>query len=386
MHCAGEASVTNGSSANRAGQASPWTYAGLFMVTLSTLMYEIVLTRIFSVTMWYHFAFLAISVALFGMTIGALIVHLAPERFRDADIKRHLWRFSLLFGVSIAISFVTQLSIPVIPHLSLIGVYSVVLTCVVISVPFIFSGIVVCLSLTRFPGRVNRLYGADLVGAALGCVLVVLLVNRMDGPSAVIAIGALGSVGALMFAGDARSARGAGLAVTGAVLLGGFSLINAQRAHDGHPILRIVWAKEHSEPVHLYEKWNSFSRVTVDYYLLTFPNGWGLSRTLPTNTAVNQLSLVIDGSASTVLTQYTGDRSKIDFLRYDVTNLVHYIRPQSDVLVVGVGGGRDVLSALAFDQRSVTGIELTVDPGHIEWQIWRLHWTSRPEIGVSVRQ
>ena len=59
------------------------TYAGLFMVTLSTLMYEIGLTRIFSVTMWYHFAFVAISVALFGMTIGALIVHYWPQRFPD---------------------------------------------------------------------------------------------------------------------------------------------------------------------------------------------------------------------------------------------------------------------------------------------------------------
>ena len=61
------------------------TYAGLFMVTLSTLMYEIGLTRIFSVTMWYHFAFVAISVALFGMTIGALIVHYWPQRFPDEN-------------------------------------------------------------------------------------------------------------------------------------------------------------------------------------------------------------------------------------------------------------------------------------------------------------
>ena len=76
------------------------TYLGLFAITLATLMYEIALTRIFSVTMWYHFAFVAISVALFGMTIGALLVYLMPERFRDADVKRHLWRSSLLFSVS----------------------------------------------------------------------------------------------------------------------------------------------------------------------------------------------------------------------------------------------------------------------------------------------
>ena len=63
---------------------APGTYAGVFLITLSTLMLEISLTRIFSVTMWYHFAFVAISVALFGLTFGALTVHLLPNRFPAA--------------------------------------------------------------------------------------------------------------------------------------------------------------------------------------------------------------------------------------------------------------------------------------------------------------
>src|SRR5688500_7447417 len=132
------------------------------------MMYEIALTRIFSVTMWYHFAFVAISVALFGMTVGALVVHLLPARFPAAAVKRQLWVFSLLFAVSLAICFAIQLSFPFLPRATFRGVASVVGTCLVISVPFIFSGVVVCLALTRFPDRVNRLYAADLVGAALG--------------------------------------------------------------------------------------------------------------------------------------------------------------------------------------------------------------------------
>ena len=57
-------------------------YAGLFFVALATLMYEILLTRIFSVTMWYHFAFMAISVAMFGAAVGSIIVYAAPRTFR----------------------------------------------------------------------------------------------------------------------------------------------------------------------------------------------------------------------------------------------------------------------------------------------------------------
>src|SRR5919107_4929153 len=117
-----------------APRATAWTYAGLFMVTLATLMYEIGLTRIFSVTMWYHFAFVAISVALFGMTVGALVVHLLPQRFPAEGVKRQLWVFSLLFALALAVCFAIQLSFPFLPRATFRGVASVVATCVVISI------------------------------------------------------------------------------------------------------------------------------------------------------------------------------------------------------------------------------------------------------------
>ncbi len=164
--------------------AGPGTYAGLFLVALSTLMYEILLTRIFSVTMWYHFAFVAISVALFGMTIGGLIVYLIPDRFPGDKVNDRLIFFSLLFAVSVVLSFLTQLSIPFVPKWSLAGVYSIGLLYLVISVPFICSGVCVCLALTRFPKQVSRLYAADLVGAAVGAAALVWLLNVMDAPSA----------------------------------------------------------------------------------------------------------------------------------------------------------------------------------------------------------
>jgi MFS family permease len=324
-------------------QANRGTYAGLFTVTLATLMYEIALTRIFSVTMWYHFAFLAISVALFGMTMGALLVHLLPDRFRDEDVKRHLWRYSLGFGISIALCFVTQLTIPFEPHATVAGIWSVVFTCVVISIPFVFSGVVVCLALTRFPARVNRLYAADLVGAALGGVLLVVVIGRLDGPSTVIATGAIAGVASLCFASDAHSRRGIRLASAAIVVLGGSALLNGHLHHVGNPPLRITWAKEAADPKHDFEKWNVFSRITVDGN--------------PKDPNTKQMGMVIDSTAGTPLIR-RGDPVMAADLRSDITNLAHSIRHDGDVLVVGVGGGRDVLSALLFGQRSVTGVEI----------------------------
>ena len=343
-----------------APRATAWTYAGLFMVTLATLMYEIGLTRIFSVTMWYHFAFVAISVALFGMTVGALVVHLLPQRFPAEGVKRQLWVFSLLFALSLAVCFAIQLSFPFLPRATFRGVASVVATCVVISIPFTFSGVVVCLALTRFPRRVNRLYAVDLVGAALGCVLLIALFSKFDGPSLIILVAALAAVGAVSFALD--GVHRPGLALGGLVVaaLTAFAVVNDRKSTTGDAPLRIRWTKEVRDTNHDYERWNAFSRLTVDGdpNADVRPYGYGMSPRLPDDFTVNQLGMVIDSTAGTVLTRYTGDPSETDGLRYDVTNLGHYIRPDSDVLVVGVGGGRDVLSALEFDQRSVTGVEI----------------------------
>ena len=337
------------SAAPRSGalRARAGTYVGVFLVTGSTLMLEIALTRIFSVTMWYHFAFVAISVALFGLTFGALAVHLQPERFRDDDVPRRLWTFSLLFSVAIAVCFVIQLAIPFTPRLTIGGVASVIATCVVISVPFVLSGIVVCLVLTRFGARVNRLYAVDLLGAGLGCVALVALFSWFDGPSLVILVAGIGCCGALAFALDARSTRGILASALAALLLVGFAVTNTRLQADGDAVLRVRWAKEDRDPRHDYERWNAFSRLTVDGD--------------PADPSTRTLGLVIDSTAGTALNRYSGDPDDSDFLRGAIQNLVHHIRQPADVAIVGVGGGTDVLSALEFEQRSVTGLEINGD-------------------------
>ncbi len=139
---------------HRQGSALGWRiYAGLFLVALATMMYEILLTRIFSVTMWYHFAFMAISLAMFGMTLGTIIVYLRPATFTPERAQHYLALNALLFSVSIVFTFLTHLCIPFKQSVSILGVYSIGLNYVVISVPFIFSGICISLALTKFPRR-----------------------------------------------------------------------------------------------------------------------------------------------------------------------------------------------------------------------------------------
>src|SRR5713101_6047090 len=131
------------------------TYLGLFLVALATLMYEILLTRIFSVTMLYHFAFVALSVAMFGMTVGALLVYMRPDVFAGDRLPTRLASASMVFPIAMLLSFLTELSVPFRIHPSVVALYAIVFTYAVIAVPFIASGIVVCLALTGFPSSIT---------------------------------------------------------------------------------------------------------------------------------------------------------------------------------------------------------------------------------------
>ena len=335
-------------------------YAGLFLVALATMMYEILLTRIFSVTMWYHFAFMAISLAMFGMTMGTILVYLLPATFTPARARFHLALHALLFSVSIVFSFLTHLCIPFKPAVTILSVYSIGLTYVLISVPFVFSGICVSLALTKFPRDVSRLYAADLAGAAIGCLLLIPLLALTDGPTAVIVVALLACLGAISFGAGAGTLRR--WAVPVGLLLAVFAVGNTFLVARQQGLLRMAWVKGKWEEPPLYEKWNSFSRIRIfDFQRPTEPpqvTSLSPKYKMPAQPHRTQYQLDIDALASTVLTDYRGDLKNVDYLRYDLVNFAHHLRPGADVLVVGAGGGRDILSALVFGQKSVTAVEI----------------------------
>src|SRR5205814_10674304 len=169
------------------------TYAGLFLTTLSLLQLELFLTRIFSVTMWYHFAFMAISLAMFGLAAGAILVELFKKR--DAHIA--LARTGLTFALTSAVCFAVQLYIPADPENELAWT---ALAFTLIAIPFVFGGMVVCIALTRFPKHTGSLCAADLAGSAVGCILTIPILNHIHAPTAVILNAGIAALAAVAFA------------------------------------------------------------------------------------------------------------------------------------------------------------------------------------------
>ncbi len=349
---------------HRSPQSEPRasTYIGIFFVALATLMYEILLTRIFSVTMLYHFAFVALSVAMFGLTAGALIVYLAPGLFPPERLRHRLALAAVAFPIAMVVSFMTGLSIPFRMGSSVVEVYAIAFTYVVTAVPFVVSGVAICLTLTGFPGKVSRLYAADLAGAALGCVLLIGAIGWSDGPTAVLWVAFLASLGGVAFATDSGSRTLRSVGVASLLVLGVAAASHTMLVRKGAPIFRIVYSKGVVETLPLYEKWNSYSRVRVmgDPRRELPVQGWGLSPLVPQK-RLRQLHLDIDVWAGTVMTHFDGDLGAVEHLKYDVTNIAYYLRTGHDALVIGAGGGRDVLSALAFGARSVTAVDINKD-------------------------
>jgi len=326
-------------------------------------MFETLLTRVFAVTMLYHYAFAAISMAMFGLTLGALAVYLKPAWFPPEKTNHHLALCSILFSLTTLLGILTHLSVPLIATVSLQTAYTVLLTYIVTSVPFGFAGIAICLVLTRFPAQVNKLYAADLVGAACGCLMTIYFIEFTDGPSAIAITAFIAGTAAIFYAAQdvaQRMARAVSIVV---LAVGAFALGNAALSAYEMPLLRVTWVEGQYEPQGLYEKWNAFARIKVsgDPNALVPVHGWGLSPVYPRDHLVRRLYIKINGISGTYMHQFDGDLSRFEFLKYELANLVHYIRPNSHVAAIGVGGGLEVLSALVFQQKSVTGVDINKD-------------------------
>jgi hypothetical protein len=191
-------------------------------------------------------------------------------------------------------------------------------------------------------------------------VLIIYLLDVTDGPTAVVAVAAIAACGAWWFALDSGSKWMLRSAAAAALLLALAAAGHTMLVWREFPVLRLLYVKGEFEARPLYERWNSYSRVRVtgNPNALEKPFAWGLSSVYPDDGRVKQLRMDIDVAAGTVLTQYSGKSQETTHLRMDVTNVAYYIRPTGDVLVIGTGGGRDILSALDFGAATVTGVEL----------------------------
>ncbi|HAD05085.1 MAG: hypothetical protein A2091_12600 [Desulfuromonadales bacterium GWD2_61_12] len=355
----------------------PRIFRGLFLLCLATLMYELVLTRVFSVLMWYHFASMAISLALFGMGTAALAVYLKPQWFPAERCEFLCSRFAALFGLSVALFFAVFVLFRLQPQLGfkvlsffhqpfyqpfqqgfydrgvpagLLPVLAVLY--LITSLPFFCSGLAITLILSRWLNDINRLYCWDLLGAGAGCLLVIPLLKLCGGITALLVIGLIGLLASWSFM-PKETARIHKVGLAGMVLL----LALAGVANYLYGFAEIRFVRGRFEPSLLWSEWNSFSRVAVyPTQSQEMDQSWGLSRTYQ-GPVPEQLGMVVDDTGYTTMYRWEGERTR-DFFRANVIALPYALKEQPVSLIIGPGGGKDVLTALAMDAGPVTAVEV----------------------------
>lgn len=330
-------------------------YVAIFVLAATTLSYQILITRFFSVMLYYHFAFAAISLAMLGLTRGAMKVYGQPDRYVAGRVGVEFAHHASWFAISAVGAMIAFLCVPlVIP-----GPYvptALAIATLAFVMPFTESGVCITLLLTRLPYGGGWLYAADLSGAAIGCLGVIFVLLVVDPVSAALWLGAFAAAAGWLMARDSGEIRS--LRLSGAVALG---LAAAAIVHTGLDVsgrnhLGVFWAKGHQQLGTLFERWNTYSRVRVTALGEGVPFGWGFAHAQ--KMTVEQNYLDIDADASTVITRNDGDVGKLSYLKDDVINAAYLVQPLDDVAVVGVGGGRDILSALYFGARHISGIEI----------------------------
>ncbi|HBY58566.1 MAG TPA: hypothetical protein DEH78_02010 [Solibacterales bacterium] len=318
------------------GLSWPQVYLGVALTTLATLLLELSLTRIFSVVFYYHFAFLAISIALFGLGAGGVFSYVVAARKGTLFSKLGtLAGLNSLLVVAALVIVLTRQRQGELGFLDLTIVYFAA------ALPFFVAGAVVSLAISETIERVDRVYFFDLIGAAAGCMALIPLLNVIGGPNTVIGAGVLFAASSAIWFNLAGSSRGRALSVFGALVLVGVIVFNLRGA-----LIDVRFAKGQKIGSETFSQWNSFSRI-------------GLA---PERDGSGMMSVVIDADASTGIANFNFDQplteQQIKDLRYQGPGFPYLVKPGAKALIIGPGGGWDVARALASGSKDITGVEI----------------------------
>ncbi len=335
-------------------------YFGIALVSAAVLMQEILLTRIFSFTIWYHLAYLTVSTALLGFgAAGSLLSgvdRLGAMRSRTLAAGCAIASGMCLLCAALVIGPrpldpVQLVSAPARFSLGLLFYY------VVIALPFLFAGMAVVVPLRSYPRSVNRLYAMDLFGAGLGCIAALVSLRLFPAEVCLIICAMLFIGGGVCYA-DRTSGTIVASAVSAAVLaISPWYVAQLEFA----PAKSKAMGRALEDPgttLH-YTKWSPVNRV--DIYETAQPafTYWaGIGRSARYTGAVpDGLSLQYDAHNGSAI--YTmRDPAAFNLLDSHLLSIPYRLRERPDVLVIGVGGGIDVVNAFHHGAEEVTAVEL----------------------------
>lgn len=332
-------------------------HLAIFAISGATLAYEIALTRLFAVAQWYHFAFMAVSLALLGFGASGSFLALRPSLSRHT-VRRLFW-VAVAFAASLPIAYLIVNALPFDSHRIALEPQQflwMALFFLTLAVPFFFAGVLLAAFLSGFPEAAGSLYASNLVGSAAGCVAAPLLLTWAGMPGAVFAASAAGWVGAAILAADGQSrglarlsAAAAGLVLSVVLTVSPAHWMDIRMSPYKRLSLDLLFPESHL----LWTGWNAMSRVdVVQTPLLRSAPGQSLNYL---QSPPPQLGIYVDGDNPSPI---TADNGTLDaWTRHLPVALPFLLRPEAEALVVEPAGGMDILVGLHNGAAHITAIE-----------------------------
>ncbi len=343
-------------------------FSAVFALSVGVLMLQIALSRIFSFTIWYHFAYISVSLALLGFGASGALLFAFPG-LAGASIGRTMGRYCAGSAVTTFVMLLVVGGVQLSPFdvlRSPTELAKLVLYFGVVTLPFAFAGLAIAVALQAAGREINRLYCWDLVGAGVGCALVVPCIDGLQTPRVVMLVAVIFAVaGAIASGGASRRARNlnVGVAVVLLALLAPLPMrlpFTPSRDKDIYGPLSIGWG--------LYTRWSAIFRTDVISMgdAAAPPIGYrNMGTSKRYDDPVPQFRFIVhDGGAGAIMYKTEHGLEDLGMFRHHVLTAPYVVRRRPEVLVIGVGGGADIANALVNDAARVTGAEL--DPLTIE--------------------
>ena len=318
-------------------------FAGIFLIALSGLVLEVSITRIFSAAIWYHFAFVAVSVALVGLGASGLVVQHRVKKLKGKWAENltiySAWGIAIFIPITLFVMHALASQVIYLPFFMIL-----------FSVPFFLVGIIISAAFNAFASVAGRLYAADLIGASAGALLVVLFLVLTGGEGATLIVGLIAAIGGTIFSRIAKNTKKTVVSLMFVAFALSLILLNHATqifAIPTDPTAQKdlpIYLREHPGSKIVKTEWNSFSRIDV---VEGGAGGEGLVA-----------KVFIDGGAGTNIISWDGKTESRQELSTWMQYLPFKMMQDPKVLVIGSGGGRDVVASLVSGSKDVTSVEI----------------------------
>jgi hypothetical protein len=333
---------------------SSWKeYIAVFLLSLAALSLEISLTRILSYLEWYHFAFMIVSIALFGYGASGTFLSVFPS------IRRHDKTTPISAGLC-CLAIVSSLGFvaifrfdPILAHTRPLHLLVIPLQYFSLGLPFFFTGTCLASLVTRRPDNANTFYFSDLSGAGLGSILA-LAIMPLGGPHVAVFVSASAAALAFFLLSDGFCTLRF-IALPGAIALLFVPLAMPTYEPEISEYKGLSSVLRFPDADIVWSGWNSISRVDVVNSSF-FHHAPGMpfdeNRPIP-----NQMGLLVDGDNLEPITRFDGNLTTLGFMESLPTGIPYLLRPRKRVLVLDAGGGFEVLQAVAYGAEEIEATE-----------------------------